>query len=164
MPRVKREARMALAHHMQKLIGEHTVVLAPKPDTPEEAARQKEAVHPEIPLKDEETIANLPVGLRRFEIPDEFNYLKLYQKVAASSADPVLKTYAQMALGRIFENRHQFTRALEYWKQLLVIGPAKGQELITKLARDHRDQILGEWVRFERRDARPFGEPQKAFT
>ena len=32
-------------------------------------------------LKDNETIARLASGLRRFEMPDEFNYLKIYERV-----------------------------------------------------------------------------------
>src|SRR5262249_25822399 len=34
-------------------------------------------------LTDDETIARLANGIKRFKLPDEFNYIKIYQRVAA---------------------------------------------------------------------------------
>ena len=34
-------------------------------------------------LKDNETIARLATGIKRFELPDEFNFIKIYQQIAA---------------------------------------------------------------------------------
>ena len=54
-------------------------------------------------LNDDETIARLSDGVRRFTLPDEFNFLKLALK--AMNHDTVLQEY---------KNRMQYTKALEY--------------------------------------------------
>ena len=36
-------------------------------------------------LKDNETIARLANGIKRFTMPDEFNYIKIFQQVAESN-------------------------------------------------------------------------------
>ena len=67
-------------------------------------------------LKDDETIARLASGIKRFKLPDEFNPIKIYQAIAD---DP--KTgqgeHALDALASIFENRRQLDRAADYLKK-----------------------------------------------
>ena len=67
-------------------------------------------------LEDDETIARLATGIKRFKLPDEFNPIKIYQAIAD---DP--KTgqgeEALNALATIFENRRQLDRAAEYLKR-----------------------------------------------
>ena len=64
-------------------------------------------------LKDDETIARLATGIKRFKLPDEFNPIKIYQTIAD---DP--KTgkdeEALNGLATIFENRRQLDRAAQY--------------------------------------------------
>ena len=58
-------------------------------------------------LGEDETIARLATGIRRFKLPDEFNYIKIYQQVAGEprSAQAV---EALDRLAQIFENRRQY--------------------------------------------------------
>ncbi len=67
-------------------------------------------------LKDEETIARLAIGIKRFTLPDEFNPIKIYQTIA----DDPRTGHGEDALAQlasIFENRHQFDRAAGYLKR-----------------------------------------------
>ncbi len=57
-------------------------------------------------LKDEETIAKLANGVKRFTLPSEYNFIKLYKKT---------KHWNELA--QIYENRRQYTKALTYWKK-----------------------------------------------
>ncbi|QDU29498.1 MG2 domain protein [Anatilimnocola aggregata] len=103
-------------------------------------------------LKETETIAKLASGIKRFTLPDEFNHIKLYQKIAAE--DKV--TFGEQALNQlaqIFENRRQYPTAAKYW-----------QESITR----HRDtndwkknrleQIVSNWGTFEAVSTQPAGK------
>ncbi len=62
-------------------------------------------------LKDNETIAKLASGIKRFELPDDMNPIRLYQPIASSNS-----LYASEALERlvmIHLNRRQYPRAAE---------------------------------------------------
>ncbi len=92
-------------------------------------------------LKDNETIARLANGIKRFTMPDEFNYIKLFQQVAESK-----DTYGKQALqtlGGIFADRRQYDRAADYYQRA-------GNDAMVK-------QILGNWGEFEGTDTQPAG-------
>jgi hypothetical protein len=55
-------------------------------------------------LGEDETIAKLATGIKRFKLPDEFNYIKVYQQLQANSN-----------LADIFTNRRQYPKGAEYW-------------------------------------------------
>ncbi len=57
-------------------------------------------------LGEDETIAKLATGIKRFKLPDEFNYIKIYQR---------LNRHIQLA--QIFQNRRQYPKAAAYWRQ-----------------------------------------------
>ena len=71
-------------------------------------------------LGDDETIARLATGIKRFKLPDEFNPIKIYQTIAG---DP--KTgrdeEALNTLATIFENRRQLDRAAQYLERSLAL-------------------------------------------
>ncbi len=71
-------------------------------------------------LKDDETIARLATGIKRFKLPDEFNPIKIYETIAD---DP--KTgqdeEALNGLATIFENRRQLDRAAQYLERSRVL-------------------------------------------
>ena len=69
-------------------------------------------------LKENETIARLATGIKRFDLPDEFNYIKIYQRIAAERKWGQ-EIVALERLGQIFENRRQYPRAAEYWRELI---------------------------------------------
>ena len=108
-------------------------------------------------LKEDETIARLASGIKRFKLPDEFNYIKIYQKVAA---EPKTGRAADALehLAQIFENRRQYSKAADYWRQLL-----KEYSSIFQLNRRQNwqqrlDQIVGNWGRFEPEQTQPAGK------
>ncbi len=57
-------------------------------------------------LKDNETIAELADGIRKITLPDDQNYIRMYQE-----------TESWLELGRIYKNRAQFERAAEYYRK-----------------------------------------------
>ena len=109
-------------------------------------------------LSEQETIARLATGIQRFQLPDEHNYLKLYQQVATENAAAEGGaeindwTQAVTALANSFENRRQYPRAAEYWQQLVQRAPGN-----RKGARDRLEQITGNWGRFESVSSQPAG-------
>ena len=87
-------------------------------------------------LGEDETIARLATGIKRFKLPDEFNFIKLYQDVAQRKNGQAQQ--ALRMLGQIFEDRRQYEKAAVAWKQ--VVG---------KDAQDKVQQIIGNWGLFE---------------
>ena len=108
-------------------------------------------------LGDQETIARLATGIRRFELPDEQNFIKLYEQVAAEQLNAQegeglgLWEQATTELANLFENRRQYARAAHYWKQLSERGGSQ------QVARDQLAQITGMWGRFEPVASQPAG-------
>ena len=73
-------------------------------------------------LGEDETIARLATGIKRFKLPDDQNYIKLYQQVVDET--PTGKSHTNRAnldalrnLAQLFENRRQYPRAAEYWRK-----------------------------------------------
>lgn len=106
-------------------------------------------------LKDEETIAKLASGIKRFKLPDEFNHLKLYQEVSADDkTDRQSAEQATEQLAHAFENRRQYPRSATVWKDLIArFGPGH-MEYRTKAL----EQIVGNWGQFEGLATQPAGE------
>jgi uncharacterized protein YfaS (alpha-2-macroglobulin family) len=103
-------------------------------------------------LGDHETIARLATGVRRFTLPDEFNFLRVYRDVAETGAGS-----AESALNRLAEeysDRRQFPRSAEYWRagiERFGAGPDKWKS-------KQLQQITGIWGQFERTLSQPAGE------
>jgi uncharacterized protein YfaS (alpha-2-macroglobulin family) len=106
-------------------------------------------------LKENETIARLATGIKRFELPDEFNFIKIYQQIAddpkTGHGDTSLEQLAQ-----IFENRRQYPKAADYWRRLLKEYP--GNDNRRRSWQDRLDQIVGNWGRFESIMTQPAGK------
>lgn len=104
-------------------------------------------------LKENETIAKLATGIKRFELPDEFNYLKLYQGIVANPETG----YGEMAMGALasaFENRRQFPTAAKYWQQSIdKHGDGQHKEKQARI-----NQIVKDWGRFEPITTQPAGQ------
>ncbi|HEY2837750.1 MAG TPA: MG2 domain-containing protein, partial [Pirellulales bacterium] len=104
-------------------------------------------------LTENETIARLATGVRRFKLPDEFNYIKIYEQIAA---DPKTGHGADSldALAREFENRRQYSRAAEFWRAAM-LAHGKGQNNFREL---QLQQIVGNWGRFDGVGTQPAGQ------
>ena len=95
-------------------------------------------------LKETETIARLATGLKRLTITDEYNWIKIYQRVA----DRARTVWGEQALGNLaqdFEDRRKYPKAADYWPRAIKeYGPGQNQWRQQRL-----DQIVKNWGRFE---------------
>ncbi len=105
-------------------------------------------------LGEHETIARLATGVKRFELPDEFNFIKIYQQIAdqpqTGQGDESLRQLAQ-----IFENRRQYPKAAETWRRLIAEFPASGAQ---QHYRERLSQIVDNWGQFEPTTTQPAGK------
>jgi uncharacterized protein YfaS (alpha-2-macroglobulin family) len=95
-------------------------------------------------LGEDETIARLATGIKRFKLPDEHNYLALYRQIAAGSepaSDDAVN--AQVALANEFEDRQQYPQAAALWKALPGVRPGVPDYV------NRYQQIVANWGRFE---------------
>ncbi len=93
-------------------------------------------------LGENETIARMANGTRRFTLPEEFNFIKIYQRIA----DNPKGGYGEQAmnkLAQIFENRRQYDKAALYWKLSRDKYGNRSQK------QKNLDQILKNWGQFE---------------
>ncbi len=101
-------------------------------------------------LGEDETIARLAGGIRRFKLPDGFNYILIYQRVAEEKA----ANWTEQALdnlAEIFENRRQYEKSADYWRKSIAVGDPEGTK------RQRLDQIEGNWGQFEPIGTQPAG-------
>jgi len=104
-------------------------------------------------LGETETIARLAIGIRRFKLPDEFNYIRIFQKLAAAKG-----SYAESAMNMLcstFENRRQYPKAAEHWRTSIKrFGESQKYKPKTK----RLQQIIGNWGLFEPIMTQPGGK------
>ena len=94
-------------------------------------------------LGEDETIAKLANGIKRFKLPDEFNFIKIYQKISDQYKGNNYANTALQTLGTIFQNRQQYDRAAEYLNRSIA-EYGKSDHVQQQL-----DQILKNWGTFE---------------
>ncbi|MGY8768011.1 MAG: alpha-2-macroglobulin family protein [Pirellulales bacterium] len=95
-------------------------------------------------LKQYETIARLATGIKRFDIPDEFNHIKIYQKMI-SDPKAAWGVNAYQALAQVFENRRQYPIAAKHWKETIEhYGKGSNNSRETRLT-----NITGNWGTFK---------------
>jgi alpha-2-macroglobulin len=115
-----------------------------------EAMKGRFALHT---LSDEETMAKLATGVKRFNLPEEQNYIALQRRIAErAEAGSGPWQRAKSSLAQEFENRRQYPRAAELWQQLAAATPAN------KPYRERFDQIVGNWGRLEPVVTQPAGK------
>jgi hypothetical protein len=105
-------------------------------------------------LKEDETLARLATGIQRFKLPEDANYIKIYQQIAENK-NQYYPEKALNTLAEIFENRRQYDRAAEFWRRSIKeYGPGSDQYKQKRL-----DQILANWGQFEPLMTQPAGKP-----
>jgi len=105
-------------------------------------------------LAEDETIARLATGIKRFKLPDEHNHIKLRQQVLENNFPEKNSgswSIPAHSLAQTFENRRQYPRAAEYWRMLT---KQKGDP---KTAKQRLAQIVENWGRFEHTIKQPAG-------
>ncbi|VAX36345.1 alpha-2-macroglobulin domain protein, partial [hydrothermal vent metagenome] len=105
-------------------------------------------------LKENETIAKLATGAKRFTLPDEFNFIKIYQNIANSGKTNESKISLD-TLASIFENRRQYPKAVTYWKKAIA---QYGVGIYGERRQKRLDQIVNNWGRFESTQIKPAGQ------
>ena len=89
-------------------------------------------------LTDSETIVKLPTGAKRVELPPEYDYISLWFKIFKLSNRNDWNSHRGIA--REYENRRQFDKAAEVWKEFL---ERKGlPEIVVKDAKDALSNIV----------------------
>ncbi len=104
-------------------------------------------------LKEDETIARLATGIKRFTMPDEFNYIKVYKQIADNGKSGWGENSLN-ALAGIFSDRRQYDKSADYWKRSITeYGPGNDN-----YKQKNIDQILGNWGQFEPIMTQPAGK------
>ncbi|MFT5326939.1 MAG: hypothetical protein ACI8P0_004823, partial [Planctomycetaceae bacterium] len=103
-------------------------------------------------LSDDETIARLATGVRRFKLPSEHNFIALNKEVSLLTKSGHGEK-ARDQLARIYENRRQYPKAAEAWRKAIRdCGRGDRQWREKTLA-----QIVDHWGRFEPSQVQPSG-------
>ncbi|MFA6568893.1 MAG: MG2 domain-containing protein, partial [Victivallales bacterium] len=92
-------------------------------------------------LSENETIAKLATGIKRFKLPDEFNYMMIYRKILADNSG-----YSSLAIDQlvqIFTDRRQYVKAADYLKESI---KRFGDQNSYK--KNQLEQIVGNWGQF----------------
>lgn len=88
-------------------------------------------------LTDDETIAGLANGIKKIKMPAEYNYIKIFQKIAESNSPFAASSMSMLA--QIYQSRMQYDRAAEYYRKLLTrFGEDKNKSYTRSL-----EQITG---------------------
>src|SRR4029077_14749709 len=98
----------------------------------------------------------LATGPKRFKLPDDQNYIKLYQEVVESTAKQTAtdtELSALRSLAQLFENRRQYPRAAEYWRK----AADRSSGDVHEEFRRQLDQVVGNWAEFESVMSQPAG-------
>jgi uncharacterized protein YfaS (alpha-2-macroglobulin family) len=120
---------------------------SPRDEGSDESATGAYALHT---LGEDETIARLATGIRRFKLPDEFNFIRIYRQIAGqATGEYALQAWSR--LGQGFENRRQYTKAADCWRQCV-------QRSSDEQYRRRLEQIEGNWGRFEATVTQPAGQ------
>lgn len=101
-------------------------------------------------LAEDETLAKLATGIKRFKLPDEFNFIKIYQAVATETKGSWARESLQR-LANVFTDRRQYSKAADYWqKSIAQFGADRGE-------REALNQIVKNWGRFDHVTVFPAG-------
>ncbi|MEI6148869.1 MAG: MG2 domain-containing protein, partial [bacterium] len=103
-------------------------------------------------LADDETIARLASGIKRFRLPEEYDFIRIYRELGAARSGHAES--ALSALAEIHANRRHYEQAAECWRlNIKNHGAGHEQWKTTRL-----DQIVKNWGRFEPVMTQPAGE------
>jgi uncharacterized protein YfaS (alpha-2-macroglobulin family) len=165
-PMRRDEIDLTFAMFCKSQFGVQTMAYGPRPmpmpmtegegaETADKPNRDQSGPYAVASLKDDETIARLATGIRRFSLPDEFNYVKLLRSVAdraPETKNPSTES-ARMQLCQEYEDRRQYPRAAEEWRRAIAdFGPGPNNDRTQRL-----DQIVRNWGRFEGGRVQPAG-------
>jgi hypothetical protein len=131
-------------------IGAHGRGFFRGPQSDDDTKKDESGTYALHTLDENETIAKLASGIKRFKLPDEFNFIKIFQKiVAAGKSSQGEQAFTELA--QIFENRRQYDKAADYWQKNIDqygAGPNDWKQ-------ERRKQIVSNWGAFEAVSTQP---------
>ena len=104
-------------------------------------------------LGEHETIARLATGIKRFALPDEFNFIRIFQEVADQDRGGQGRQAVEQ-LAQLFENRRQYPKAASWWRRAVDLATGRVRERYEQ----RLDQIVENWGRFEVAKTQPAGQ------
>jgi uncharacterized protein YfaS (alpha-2-macroglobulin family) len=146
------ECDIELANFLRGQLGEQTLAGYVTPFRGDDGKDQSGtyALHT---LRDDETIARLATGIKRFKLPDEFNWIKIYERVAGRGKNH-FGEQARDNLAQTYEDRRQYVKAADAWRKAIAeYGPGNNN-----FRRQRLEQIIGNWGRFEPGQMQPAGK------
>jgi uncharacterized protein YfaS (alpha-2-macroglobulin family) len=146
------EVDVHLANFLRQQFDVQTMAYLGIPFDTDEHKEDKPGTYSLHTLTDDETIARLATGVKRFKVPDEFNWIKIYERVAGRGKSQ-WGEQSRDALAQIFEDRRQYVKAAAAWEKAIA-EYGKGNE---NSRQKRLDQIVGNWGRFEPGQAYPAG-------
>ncbi len=150
-PHLLNTTRAALAAFLVRQFGTQTIRGTGFDEGPTEGQPEASGPYALDTLADDETIARLATGIKRFKLPDEFNFIKIYQSIADEPRTGQGEE-ALAALASIFQDRRQFDRAADDLKRSRQTYGEKDRAKTRQI-----DQILGAWGQFEAIRTHPAG-------
>jgi uncharacterized protein YfaS (alpha-2-macroglobulin family) len=151
-PPLLNQVELTFADFMRSQLGVQTMAQFGFGRQADPDANNKSGTYDLHTLADDETIARLATGIRRLKVLDEFNWIKVYERVAAQGKS----NYGALArdnLAAEYEDRRQYVKASLAWKQdIEEYGPGNPNYRQQRL-----DQIIGNWGRFEPTNTQPAG-------
>ncbi len=99
-------------------------------------------------LADDETIAKLATGIKRFKLGPDDHYIALYRKITEVGTDEQ-RISALWELARIYRSRRQHPRSAEIYRNLIAKDAAEVEPERLQDWKDALSQIVDNWGRFE---------------
>ena len=159
-PSTAREARQKIAQLTKSWFSVETLAdYGFRFDADEDESSTKSSIATLHTLKDDETVAKLATGPKRFALPEGANFMRLYHTLAEdaeASADTRVSAWMQIA--DELRDRRQYPRAAEAFRKALAVSEEPDQK---KSIQSQIDQITGNWGRFEPQGAMPAGKEAK---
>ena len=113
-----------------------------------EESERRDGVFALHTLSDDETIARLASGVKRFTLPDEQNFLKMYADVYQNGTD-FQKMNAGTRLAGVYLNRRQYEKAAEIYQNLKELEKKLNRTSGNRPAEEMYRQITGNWGAFD---------------
>lgn len=141
----RNEIRLRFADFLERHYGVETLVYfgTSRGSSPDDVGRH--TVHT---LAETETIVATATGNRRYELPNEFDFIRIYREIADSGKSEQ-GAIALNRLAAVFENRRQYPQAVEVWRRLIAqYGPGQKGFYQRQLDRivQNRGQLYGTTV------------------
>jgi uncharacterized protein YfaS (alpha-2-macroglobulin family) len=146
------EAEMTFANFLRSQFGVQTMAYYGRFFRQDDGTKDTSGTFALHTLGEDETIARLATGIKRFSVPAEFNWIKIYRRVAARGKS----TWGEQArdtVANIFEDRRQYVKAAAAWKEAIA-DYGVGQNAVRQ---NRLEQIVGNWGRFEPLRDQPAG-------